>query len=74
MENVITHYDLTEIRNMDRGDIFALRTVMLKYIIFKSNTTGTLPSFNKIQQFFIYIFFRIYECRKEISNNKGKIR
>ena len=63
-KNVITHYDLTEIRNMAWEDIFvglsgsSIRIkfvnsliIMLKYTIFKSRTTGTLPSFNKIKIF-----------------------
>ena len=70
-KNLITHYDLKEIRNMAWEDIFvglsgsSIRIkfvnsliIMLKYIIFKSRITGTLPSFNKIQIF----FFRIYKC------------
>ena len=65
-KNVIIHYDLIEIRNMDWGDIFVGLSrsstrmkfvnsliIMLKYISFKSRTTGTLPLFNKIQNTYL---------------------
>ena len=82
MENVITHYDLTEIRNMAWEDIFvglsgsSIRIkfvnsliIMLKYIIFKSRTTGTLPSFNKIQK----TFLEYINAEKKLATTRGKL-
>ena len=42
---------------------------MLKYIIFKSRTTGTLPSFNKIQK----TFSEYINTEKELATTRGKL-
>ena len=81
-KNVITHYDLTEIRNMAWEDIFVGLSgssfrikfvnsliIMLKYIIFKSRTTGTLPSFNKIQK----TFLEYINAEKKLATTRGKL-
>ena len=62
-KDMIIYYDLIEIQNMDWADIFvglpgsSVRIkfvnsliILLKYVIFKSRTTGILPSFNTIQK------------------------
>ena len=79
---LITYYDLKEIRNMAWEDIFvglsgvSIRIkfvnsliIMLKYIIFKSRSTGTLPSFNKIQK----TFSEYINTEKELATKRGKL-
>ena len=81
-KNLITHYDLKEIRNMAWEDIFvglsgsSIRIkfvnsliIMLKYIIFKSRITGTLPSFNKIQK----TFLEYINAEKKLATTRGKL-
>ena len=70
-KDMITYYDLMEIRNMDWPDIFvglpgsSVRIkfvnsliILLKYIIFKSRSTGILPSFNAIQKKIVGMYGR----------------
>ena len=81
-KNVITHYDLMEIRNIAWEEIFVgllgssfrikfvnYLIIMLKYIIFKSRTTGTLPSFNKIQK----TFLEYINAEKKLATTRGKL-
>ena len=79
---MITYYDLIEIRDMNWEDIFlglpgrSVRIkfvnsliIMIKYIIFKSRGTGTLPSFHTFQK-------RIeenIEAEKKIATTRGKL-
>ena len=42
---------------------------MLKYIIFKLRTTGTLPSFNKIQK----TFLEYINAEKKLATARGKL-
>ena len=81
-KNMITHSDLTEIRNRAWEDIFVGLSdssfriefvnsliIMLKCIIFKSRTTGTLPSFNKIQK----TFLEYINAEKKLATKRGKL-
>ena len=43
--------------------------IMLKYIIFKSRTTCTLPYFNKIQK----TFSEYINTEKELATKRGKL-
>ena len=42
---------------------------MLKYKIFKSRTTGTLPSFNKIKK----TFLEYINAEKKLATTRGKL-
>ena len=81
-KHVIAYYDLMEIRNLDWRDVFvglsgnSVRVkfvnsviIMLKYIIYKSRTTGTLPSFNKIQK----TLLEYKDEEKKLATTRGKL-
>jgi len=81
-KSVITHYDLMEIRNMEWRDVFvglsgnSVRIqfvnsllIMIKYIIYKSRNTETLPSFNKIQK----TLFEYMDEEKKLATKRGRL-
>ena len=81
-KEVITNYDLMEIRNIEWKDIFvglsgnSIRIkfinsliIMLKYIIYKSRLDGTLPPLNMIRK----TLLQYMEEENKLASKRGRL-